>query len=219
MAVRYHGKLLTLQKKCRAKFRRYYDRKTLNHYYYNPVYGTVSWTKPYCLRKEELFPFIDAKQAASVIQCGLYHTWKARQRIIKHMDMYYKKIFDRRYGFFYYAWNGKSLLLPRQSWKKPLYCGKRGFPRDVHYVFTVDVAALLIQRKWRTILIRRFFAALCRANHDEIFDPVEGGFTYKNIITDVVYKKKPLLVGSNAWNPNFIPDWKIPRVCLIIDFK
>lgn len=50
--------------------------------------------------------------------------------------------------------------------------GKRSFPKDILPIYTVDVAAIIIQRKWRTILIRSFFQALARATYDEIWDPV-----------------------------------------------
>jgi hypothetical protein len=54
--------------------------------------------------------------------------------------------------------------------------GKRSFPKDILPIYTVDVAAIIIQRKWRTILIRSFFQALARATYDEIWDPVVRAF-------------------------------------------
>ena len=151
-AVRYHGHLLRLQKKCRQVIRRYFDPKTLNHYYYNPVYGTVAWRKPYCLRKTELKPFIGPVEAAARMQ-GMYRCWVARCVTKEKLFDQYRKIFDRRIMQFYYAYNGKSKLIPPQSWKKPRYLGKRGFPRDIKPVFTSDVAAIRIQRMWRAELV------------------------------------------------------------------
>lgn len=122
-AVRYHGKLLTLQKKCRTIFQRRFDRKTLNYYYFNPVYGTSSWRKPYCLRKEELFPYFTVPYAASKIQ-NLYYIWRAHLKTREQLKKQYAKIFDRKNKEFYYAFNGRSKLLPRQSWKKPKLLGQ-----------------------------------------------------------------------------------------------
>jgi len=67
-AVVWHGHLKSLQKRARQVLRRYFDRTSLCHYYYNPVYRTTSWRKPYCLRKEELFPFMTEYYGASKIQ-------------------------------------------------------------------------------------------------------------------------------------------------------
>ena len=120
--VRYRGHLLMLQARCRATFKRFFDRKTLNYYYCNPVYNTVSWRKPYCLRRLEFAPYMEPEYAASKCQ-NLYHLWRARLKVRTEMMAQYRKIFDRRGGRFYYAYNGKSKLLPRSSWKKPLFLG------------------------------------------------------------------------------------------------
>lgn len=65
---RFNYHLKELQRRCRLKFKRHFDRVSLNHYYYNTVYNTVSWRKPYCLRKLELLPFFTPDYAASLIQ-------------------------------------------------------------------------------------------------------------------------------------------------------
>ena len=96
----------------------------MNHYYYNTVYGTTSWQKPYCVRHYELFPFLTPEQAAARIQ-GMFRMWKARVRVIKCIKGQYRKLFHRNGGVFYYAYNGPSTLLPKQSWKKPLLLGLR----------------------------------------------------------------------------------------------
>ena len=57
-AVRYHVGVLNLQKRARLYIRRFFDTKTLCHYYWNSKNGETLWRKPYCLRKEELFPFL-----------------------------------------------------------------------------------------------------------------------------------------------------------------
>lgn len=122
-AVRRFGHLRLLQERCRKVIKRYFDKKTLNYYYFNSVYGTVSWRKPYCLRKLELAPYMQPEYAASKIQ-NLYYLWKAREKTRNELLLQYKKIFDRSKGKFYYAFNGNSKLLPKASWRKPRLLGK-----------------------------------------------------------------------------------------------
>jgi len=193
--------------------RRYFDPKTLNHYYYNPVYGTVSWKKPFCVRRQDLFPFYDRLTAVARIQ-GIYRMWKARVKVIALLKDQYRKIFDRRRRKFYYANHSKSKVLPRQSWRKPRYTGKRGFPRDIAAVFTSDVAAVRIQRMWRNVLVKRFLWALVRSSHDQVWDPVQGKHTYFQREREVMFDDKPALLGSQPWDPHFVPDWTVDRVCI-----
>ena len=149
--------LSELQRRCRAVFRRYYDSKTMNHYYYNPVYQTTSWRKPYCLRKFELLPFLTKDQAATRMQ-GMYHSWQARSQAIHRIKLYYTKLFHRNYQRFYYTFDGPSTLIPRQSWNKPALLSKRGYPYDLVPLFTEDIAAIRIQRKWRYVLVRHLIS-------------------------------------------------------------
>lgn len=151
-AVRYHGHLITLQRKCRAVFRRYFNSKAWLHYYYNPIYNTTSWRKPYCLRKLELYPFLTEDGAAARIQ-GLYRAWAARVYTLQLLKYYYTKLYDRRKGEFYYSYDGKSKILPLQNWQKPLLLTKRGFPSDLKPLYTEDVAAMRIQQRWRHYLV------------------------------------------------------------------
>lgn len=210
-AVRYHGHLRLLQIECKKTFRRYFDPKTLNHYYYNPIYKTVSWHKPYCLRKLELVPFMTHGQAAARMQV-VYRMWKARCVAISLLRQLYRKIFDRRRGRFYYAFLGKSKLIPAQSWKKPRYFGKRGYFKDIDPVYTADIAALRIQRKWRAVLVRRFFYALVRASFEQQWDAVHGRFNYYHRATETIWEHKPKLLGNQPWDPNYVPDWDMDRV-------
>ena len=150
--IRFANHLLELQRRCRAVFKRFYDSKSMNHYYYNPIYQTTSWRKPYCLRKFELFPFLTVYQAAARIQ-GLYRSLKARGQAIHRITTYYTKLFHRQFQQFYYTFEGPSSLILRQSWRKPLLLSKRGYPSDIIPLFTEDVAAIRIQRKWRIVLV------------------------------------------------------------------
>ena len=94
--------------------------------------------------------------------------------------------------------------------------GKRSFPKDILPIYTIDVAAIIIQRKWRGILIRQFLRALVRATHDEVWDPVKGRYNYYNRDSEQLFTEKPLLLRGEAWDPNRIPDWDNARVSEII---
>lgn len=176
---------------------------------------TVSWKKPYCLRKLDLFPYMQPDYAASKCQ-NLYYLWLARVKSRAEIVAQYKKIFDRITQRFYYAFNGPSNLLPRSSWIKPRLLGKRSFPKDLRPVYTNDVAALIIQRKWRTLLMYQFLRALCRACHDEVWDPVVGRFNYYNRDHEVLHQEKPKILRGEHWDPNRISDWSIDEVSLFM---
>ena len=163
-AVRYSGHLRVLQILCRKKFRRYLDdsvvplsenKKNPSCYYYNSVYGTTSWIKPYCLRNTELKPLISEERAATKIQ-GLYKLFIARRETILKMNSCYSKIFDRMSGKYYYAFRGISKLVPSQKWKKPILCSRQGYKIifDIPILYTIDISAIKIQDKWRSFLVR-----------------------------------------------------------------
>jgi hypothetical protein len=193
-AVRFHGHLLTLQKKCRQVFKRYFDKASLNHYYYNPIYKTSSWRKPYCLRKEELFPFLTPNQAASLIQ-NLVFSYRARQQTISKIFLYYRRIFDRTVGKFYFAYRGKSKLIPPSSCIAPKLIGKRGYLIVIPILYTPDVAAMAIQRNWRRFLMRKYLMTLFRINLTPQWDPVKANFIYvmfdENGVERLFFENKP----------------------------
>jgi hypothetical protein len=201
--------------RCRAIYRRYFDSKTLCHYYYNSKYGYVTWVKPYCLRLEELYPFFTEFTGATKIQC-MYHLWKSRIKINANLHLYYRKIFDRTRGRFYYTWLGKSTLVPKSNWKAPFLFTKRGYPYDIKPIFTRDAAVVVIQRQWRTAMIRKMMHALVRGSYEQIWDPVSGSMTYYHRETEILYKTKPALLGSAPWDPNFIPGWGPPDVFMFL---
>lgn len=74
--------------------------------------------------------------------------------------------------------------------------GKRSFPKDILPIYTRDVACIIIQRKWRGILMRQFLRALVRATHDEVWDPVRGRFNYYHREAETLHQEKPRLLGS-----------------------
>jgi len=214
-AVRRYGHVLLIQRRCRELFKRFFDRTTLNYYYYNPIYNTTSWRKPYCLRKLEFAPYMSPPYAASKCQ-NLYYLWRAREKVRQQIAIQYRKIFDRRGGNFYYAYNGPSKLLPKANWAKPKFLGKRSFPKDILPIYTRDVACIIIQRKWRGILMRQFLRALVRATHDEVWDPVRGRFNYYHREAETLHQEKPRLLGKEPWDPNRVHDWDVDRVSLFL---
>ncbi len=94
--------------------------------------------------------------------------------------------------------------------------GKRSFPKDIAPIYTIDVAAIIIQRKWRAILLRMFLQAVARASYDEVWDPVKGKFNYLRRDTSVLYADKPKLLRNEPWDPNRVPDWDVDRVSIFL---
>lgn len=211
--LNYHLKML--QRKCREKFRRYFDKNSLSHYYLNTVYNTVSWKKPYCLRKQELFPFLERNYAAARIQ-GLYHGYKARLIVKELLLKYYRKIFDRSSSRFYYAFNGKSKLIPQSSWFKPIYCGKLSYPSDIPLIYTPDVAALIIQRKWRAVLIRESWRTIARLTYEQVWDPLKGKWNYYDTNLGILYEKPFLFMREQPWDPFNVEEWTSEQVYLFL---
>jgi hypothetical protein len=209
----YHLRLL--QTLARQKIRRYFDRVTLCHYYYNTCDQSVSWRKPYCLRLEELFPFLTPDEAVARMQ-GLYRMWLARQRLIKQLLTLYSKIFDRSRARFYYGFLGLSTLVPKQKWYPPILLKKRGIYGMIPILFTPDVAALIIQRKWRAILIHEFIKAALRKSYERQWDPIRGDWKYVHLETAEELLTKPLCLRGDHWDPNEIPNWSLEEVCLFV---
>ena len=165
-AVRYHGHLRSLQIKCRKKFRRYIlksygpplpafsapTHQTPVFYYYNTIYGTTSWRKPYCMRLKPLVPYYTDDEAASLIQ-GLYRMYQARLVVNPLLRKQFVKIFDRKKQHFYYAYIGKSKIPPKSRWRKPYYMHRSGFIKDIIPIFSDDIAAIRIQNLWRFFVV------------------------------------------------------------------
>lgn len=211
--LNYHLKIL--QKRAKKVFHRYFDKESLNHYYYNTVYGTSSWKKPYCLRKKELTPFFTQDYAAMKMQ-GLYHMWKARDHTKQLLNANYRKIFDRRQGDFYYAFHGKSTFIPQSSWKKPRYCYRRSYPRDMPLIYTPDVAALIIQRKWRATLVRELWRLLARITYELIWDPINARWNYYDREKGILLDQQLRLMRQQPWDPYDVSEWSIGRVSLFL---
>eukprot|EP01041_Mallomonas_annulata_P002585 gene2585-5057_t len=214
-AMRFLSHLKLLQRLARQKIRRIYCGKTFNHYYFNTVYGTTSWKKPYCLRGADLHPHLTPDEAAARIQ-GMQRGWKARTKAILELFHQYNKIFHRGDGHFYYAFVGSSRLISRQSWKKPLLLGCRGYPEDLQPVMTDDLYAMVIQRKWRAVLVWRFLRAIVRKSMRQDWDPVAAKNFYVNLNSYEVSYDKPWLLGREHWDPHYVPDWDIPEVVLFL---
>lgn len=213
--TRFAGHLLALQRRCRAVFRRYYDASSYNHYYYNPVYGTSSWRKPYCLRRLELLPFLTEDEAADRIQ-AMYYGWQARVQVLQRIRAQYTKLFDRRRQHYYYSFDGNSALLQRQSWKKPIHLTLRGYPTDIEPLFTDDVAAIRIQRRWRQCTLRALLCALVRREFEYALDFSDGLFKYYNKTSGEWLNNKPLILRTQLWDPNDVSRWTAEDVILFL---
>lgn len=209
--MRFLSHLKKLQRRCREKFRRQFDVHTLCHYYVNTVYNIVSWRKPYCLRHEELFPFLTPVEAATRMQ-GLYRMRKARHKTLELLFQQFEKIFDRTEQKFYYAYVGQSTIIPNASWFPPLLLSRRGYYGSLRIVFTEDVAAMIIQRKWRVYLMYCFLKALVRVVFKREWDPIAGCWAYINQNNFERMHTKPLLLHGDHWDPNEVPDWSVHEV-------
>eukprot|EP00596_Hydrurales_sp_CCMP1899_P004110 CAMPEP_0119045206 /NCGR_PEP_ID=MMETSP1177-20130426/37995_1 /TAXON_ID=2985 /ORGANISM="Ochromonas sp, Strain CCMP1899" /LENGTH=462 /DNA_ID=CAMNT_0007016583 /DNA_START=807 /DNA_END=2195 /DNA_ORIENTATION=+ len=130
----------------------------------------------------------------------------------------YKKIFDRMTGKYYYAFSGKSTLIPQQRWKKPSRLGTRGYQiLDLDILYTEDISAIRIQNKWRSVLVRKFLISLTRATYTKEWDPFRGEFGYYTKETNDHFKDdKPLILGSEDWLPNYVPDWSLQKVSVFL---
>lgn len=58
----------------------------------------------------------------------------------------------------------------------------------------------------------QFLRALCRACHDEVWDPVIGRFNYYNRDHEILYQEKPKLLRNEHWDPNRVSDWSMDEV-------
>ena len=141
---------------------------------------------------------------------------RSRHRSVGLIVQYFRKIFDRIKGRFYYAWNGPSTVVPRASWQRPVILRNRGYPKDITCIYTKDVAANVIQNKWRAVLIRRFIRAVVRVVYKESWDPVDGTFKYLNTNTGILQTEKPKLLGSELWRPNEVVQWSHERVLIFL---
>ena len=114
--------------------------------------------------------------------------------MVKLLKKFYRKVFDRARGLFYYSYHGPSKLVPKQSWRKSVLFGRRAYPYDILPIYTRDVAAVVIQRKWRATLIRALFCNLVRISYVQEWDAIDGVNKYLNINTKVMQDEKPKLL-------------------------
>jgi hypothetical protein len=119
-------------------------------------------------------------------------------------------------GIFYYTFSGKSTLVPRADWKPPAMCKLRGYYNHILPVFTEDVAALTIQWKWRSHVVRQMLKQLVRLNFLERWDPVRQKYKYLNLNTDKLSDEKPMLLGSEPFDSTDVTIWDVERVVLFI---
>jgi hypothetical protein len=145
--VRYVACRRKLLKKCREMFDRFYSAEKRMHYYYNLVTQAVQWHKPYCLRNDELKPFMSYDDAAFKIQ-NMYHVRVAHKLIVEMIQAQFDKIYDRDSGHFYYFYNGikaptpedpknvvKSFLAVPVQWKKVRKKEREGGGDGLVYIY------------------------------------------------------------------------------------
>lgn len=154
---------------------------------------------------------MEPETAALIIQ-GLYKMKKARAKASALILQKFHKIFDRTKGRFYYVFAGKSHLIARQSWVAPRLCSRPGYRDHIHAVYTDDVAAIIIQQKWRTFLMRKFLKGLTRVSYMERWDPIQLRYKYTNLNTDQTSDVKPILLGTEKFDPNDVSLWNVDKV-------
>ena len=98
--------------------------------------------------------------------------------------------------------------------KNQVILKRKNFPNDIPAIYTKDVSAVIIQNKWRAVLMRRFLRAVVRVVYVEKWDPVDGTYKYLNTNTNMLQVEKPKLLGSELWRPNNIIEWDSARVIL-----
>mmetsp|Transcript_10082 Transcript_10082/g.26323 ORF Transcript_10082/g.26323 Transcript_10082/m.26323 type:complete len:523 (-) Transcript_10082:206-1774(-) len=228
-----------LLEKCRATFRRFYDSKARNYFYYREDTFETTWHKPYCLKSEELVPLPTPDFAARKIQ-GMYRTFHALHLVRYRCILSYDKIWSREEQRFYYFNNGTSLLLhggievPNielvgvddhgHKWSKP--CGlvkidqvlwdkpKMMGTHDIRPMWTEDVAAMRIQGMWKLHEARAFIRSIVRGAFQQKTDPLSGKHFYYNTHNHHTAWEIPDLLGNERWDPNDIREWEVKDVVI-----
>lgn len=211
-AMRYLKCLKGLQRRVRKVIQRHFDKESLCHYYYNTLNHQTSWSKPSLLRREELRPFLTPVEAASIMT-GMYRQYLGRKKANAEILKQYERLFDRHRMELYYAYIGKSELLVRQSWRQPRLMDRRGYHGSISIVWTDDVAATYIQRKWRAIMMREFTKAILRVTYKREWDPVRSDWKYVNRDDGSEMYHKPHTLRNDLWDVNEVSDWTVGHVC------
>ena len=50
---------------------------------------------------------------------------------------------------------------------------------------------------------------------EQVWDPISGQFLYVNRNDNSSSPMKPLLLGSEQWDPKYVPGWDVDRVCFV----
>jgi len=209
-----------LKAKVRETFDRFYNPSERMHYYYNLKTNKVQWHKPYCLKSEELRPFMTYDIAAFKIQ-NLYRVRVAHREVVERLTDQYDKIYDRESGFFYYYYNGvlnptptdpnnrnRNFLMEEVTWKKPV----NFYSKDAKLLFTEDLAALRIQFAFRNMKAKQFMRILVRTFFDYRYDPITGRHYYRNTVNGHSMWRKPRMLGREKWDPEDVRHFDVDEV-------
>lgn len=189
---------------------RYFDSSRMAYYYHNTLTGTTSWRKPFCVGNAELFPLPSNEDCANRV-VGLFRILLARRRAREVAKQYWTKIYDRRAQTYYYAYTGKSRLVPRSQWRKPKFFGST----DLKPLLTEDYAAIIIQRFWQHVLAKQFMQSIARVVLERHWDPTLEKYRFYNPNTQqYLPTDRPLTLGNQLWDPTNVMEWSQKEVVL-----
>jgi hypothetical protein len=203
-----------MREEVRRVWDRFYDSKKRRHFYYHKFTRQVSWTKPRLLGREELRPFLTPNEAAFKMQ-QLYRNFRAREVAREHLRSQWERIYDPNAGNFYYFYGGCSPLVEEQTrWSQPCKCmGREWIWRPL---LTEALAALRIYRMWEAARGRRYIRNIVRQLYIQRRDPVTGAYVYTNKRTGMTRLDKPVLLGSERWDPENVMDWTTEEVVIFL---
>ncbi|KAG5177347.1 hypothetical protein JKP88DRAFT_273977 [Tribonema minus] len=204
-----------LRRRCREQWQRYYSSQRRRHYYCFTRTGRVSWHKPRVLGSEELRPFLTRDEAAFKMQ-QLHRNWRARERARNLLRRYWDRIYSPAEKRFYYHYKGDSpLVLPQRArWSQP--CRMMGREWIWRPLLTESMAALRVQTFWRAASGRREIRDIVRRVYSLQSDPITGRPAYRNNITGEVQATKPVLLGSELWDPVDMMQWGVDQTIIFI---
>ncbi|CAM9693777.1 unnamed protein product [Ascophyllum nodosum] len=204
-----------IREEIRKQYSRFYDSRTKRHFYLFRRTQEVNWNKPRLLGREEFRPFLTPDKAAFKIQ-QLHRNWRAREIARDGMRAAWCRVFSPQEQRFFFFYKGKSpLVLPTTStWLQP--CRSIGGIWVWRPVLTDHVAAMRIQNMWRNFQGRRDMRRRVRQMYTLETDPTKNKGCYRSLRTGKVSSQKPVLLGSERWDPDDMLLWTVEEVVIFI---